>query len=47
MLLKVRTACQDHQAGEYAVKCLPKDKTKLCQKVLNQDRVDHNHGVLN
>ena len=44
--LLFRTACQDHQAGECAVKGLSQRPTELRKWVLNRDRVDHEPGAI-
>ena len=46
--MKFKTACQNYQAEESAVKCLSQKHNKMDRLVLNLDRnIDRNHGALN
>ena len=47
ILLQFRTACQDHQAGESAVKCLSQGHNRMAQVGFEpRDHADHQSGAL-
>ena len=43
--MKLRSTCQDHQAGESAADVFPKDTTERRKYILNL-HINHNHGAL-
>ena len=44
--MQFRTPCQDHQAGESAVKLPYQGQNRMLEWVLNRDHVDYYPGVL-
>ena len=45
--MKFRIACQDRQAGEFAVKCFSQGRHRMARVGLNRDCVHHYHGAFN
>ena len=43
---EIRTACQDYQIGESALKCLSQGRNRIAREVSNRDHDDYYHNSL-